>query len=115
MYVCLSPHYQHWGLTRKTGSDVNGGIWSALESGVGTLCACLPTFGVLFTALKARSQRSSERRYDEHLDSESEVGLSGSAASVGVAKEGQVGKARIVSKDGEYGLELTELGRHGRI
>ncbi|KAL9056008.1 MAG: hypothetical protein Q9162_003187 [Coniocarpon cinnabarinum] len=46
-------------------NNVNGGIWSAIESGVGTLCACLPTFGVLFTALRDRSRKSG---YQYRLD-----------------------------------------------
>lgn len=91
------------------GSDVNGGIWSALESGVGTLCACLPTFGVLFTAIRTRTQKSSYRyRID---DSESVRGLS--ANTPGVSGHSTPGKNTVNGKEIRVTVQSEEYLESG--
>ena len=48
-----------------TWSNVNGGIWSALELSVGIVCACLPTFGPLFSKVLPIKKTSKVRDASE--------------------------------------------------
>lgn len=41
-----------------TWTNVKGGVWSAVELSVGIVCACLPTFGPLFTRIAQLSNSS---------------------------------------------------------
>ncbi|KAG8526352.1 uncharacterized protein KY384_000345 [Bacidia gigantensis] len=54
----LATIAQHQGTEDFTYNFVDLGVWTALETNVGVICACLPSFGPLFKACSKRGQKS---------------------------------------------------------
>lgn len=70
-----------------TWTNVKGGIWSAVELSVGIVCACLPTFGPLFSKILPGAGRSYGRSGGYNRHAEGRQAKSSSSKSAGSEAE----------------------------